>query len=195
MGRPVKISTERVIAVARKAFLEHGFGVSTAEIARELGISEGSIYKRFPTKQRLFLAAMGLPDCDFAREWPDLAGEGDTRAHLTAMGRRLIAHFRILIPRRVMLHKQPCLNPIEALSSTEEAPPIVLLGAVTEFLRREITRGVVRGGDPEVVARMFIGALHTHVFFEVIGIQHDAALADEDFVKAVVSNLMDGIAA
>lgn len=195
MGRPTTISTERVVEVARAAFLERGFAVSTAEIARELGISEGSIYKRFPTKQRLFLAAMDLPDCDFALAWPALAGQGDPRSHLLAMGSRLIAHFRLLIPRTVMLHKQPCVSAMDALSSPDDLPPRVVLGAVTEFLRREIARGAVGSCDPDVTARMFIGALHTHVFFEVLGIRDDSAAEDQGFVTAVVSTLMDGIAA
>ena len=61
MGRPVHISKERILAAARSVFLEHGFSASTAKVAQAAGVSEGSIFKRFPTKEALFVAAMAAP--------------------------------------------------------------------------------------------------------------------------------------
>ena len=61
MARPTIIRTEQIVETARLLFLEHGYTLSTASIARKLNISEGSIFKRFKTKDALFAAAMGVP--------------------------------------------------------------------------------------------------------------------------------------
>ena len=53
MGRPAIVDTEDLLRVAREIFLAQGFAVPTATIARAAGISEGSIYKRFATKEDL----------------------------------------------------------------------------------------------------------------------------------------------
>ena len=75
MPRPATISTEHILDVARREFLARGYGVSTSHIASEAGISEGTIYKRFVTKEALFRASMGLPDMSFVEHWPALVGQ------------------------------------------------------------------------------------------------------------------------
>lgn len=50
---------EQVLAAAMRAFARTGyFGTSTAEIAREAGISQGYVLHLFGTKEDLFLAAL-----------------------------------------------------------------------------------------------------------------------------------------
>jgi len=52
-----KISTrERIVEAARNLFAEKGFDrTTTAEIAREAGISEGTIYRHFKSKKELLM--------------------------------------------------------------------------------------------------------------------------------------------
>ena len=54
MPRPRTITDEQIVEAARAAFLEQGFSATTAEIARRAGISEGTLFKRFATKEDLF---------------------------------------------------------------------------------------------------------------------------------------------
>lgn len=194
MARPTTISTERIVEVARRVFLEHGFGVSTAAIARELGISEGSIYKRFATKDRLFQAAMGLPSCDFADAWPDLAGSGPPPETLVAIGRRLLTHFRELIPRTMMMHTQPCCSPWESLRQSEDPPPVVVARNLTAYLERERALGALGEFDATIAARMFMATLHSRVFFELIGAAAAAPRTSDDaYLQGVVDTLFEGI--
>jgi AcrR family transcriptional regulator len=58
MARSPKITNEEILAAARE-----GFGASTLAIAKKAGISEASNFKRFTTKQALFLAAIGVTEC------------------------------------------------------------------------------------------------------------------------------------
>jgi AcrR family transcriptional regulator len=58
--RPLRSDAERnrarVVTAARKMFAEHGIDVAMAEIARHAGVSNGTLYNRFPTRQDLIEA-------------------------------------------------------------------------------------------------------------------------------------------
>jgi AcrR family transcriptional regulator len=47
---------ERVLAAAREAFAELGFGVPLDVIAERAGVGPGTVYRHFPTKEALFEA-------------------------------------------------------------------------------------------------------------------------------------------
>ena len=49
---------EEIIAATQRCVFKHGPAVSTTVIANEVGMSQGAIFKRFGTKERLILAAL-----------------------------------------------------------------------------------------------------------------------------------------
>jgi AcrR family transcriptional regulator len=58
--RPLTPRQRRILEAATEVFAERGFeGATTAEIARRAGVSEGSIFKRFKTKNDLLMAVVG----------------------------------------------------------------------------------------------------------------------------------------
>ncbi len=58
MGR-AKTTRERIVTAARQLFAEKGFdGATTAEIARQAGFAEGTIYRHFEDKKELFIACL-----------------------------------------------------------------------------------------------------------------------------------------
>ena len=58
--RPLRSDAERnrarVVTAARKMFAEQGIDVAMADIARHAGVSNGTLYNRFPTRQDLIEA-------------------------------------------------------------------------------------------------------------------------------------------
>jgi len=192
MARPVTIRTEQIIETARSLFLEHGFKLSTARIAHEIGISEGSIFKRFPTKEALFAAAMGLPSTDFAGGWPDRAGQGQPEDELLGISHRLVAHFRVMLPRMIMLRRTSHIDPLSVMSQAESPPPVVLLDGVTEYLRREAELGRFRVAEPRVAARMLVGGLMNFVFFEVMGFETHSEAETTRAIQGMVALLIAG---
>lgn len=49
---------ERLLAAARRAFAEHGVTASLDQIARAAGVGPGTLYRHFPSRDRLILELM-----------------------------------------------------------------------------------------------------------------------------------------
>ena len=61
MARTRSISNEQILDAAREIFMEQGIEAKTSDIARHAGVSEGTIFARFKTKEALFVEAMAMP--------------------------------------------------------------------------------------------------------------------------------------
>lgn len=60
MGRRKEKSDEQILLAARECFVRRGPTVATSIIAKELGISQATLFNRFKTKQDLMLGALTL---------------------------------------------------------------------------------------------------------------------------------------
>ncbi|HWF35745.1 MAG TPA: TetR family transcriptional regulator [Solirubrobacteraceae bacterium] len=60
--RPLRADAERnrrlLLDAAAAAFAEHGLDVGVAEIARRAGVGQGTVFRRFPTKEHLIAAVV-----------------------------------------------------------------------------------------------------------------------------------------
>ena len=189
MSRPVPISKEALLAVARGVFFSHGYRASTAEIARRAGMSESSLFKRYKTKEALFLAAMDVRCCE--QEWQNrlsaVAGRADIRLTLLAYGRHLLRRFRLLMPRIMMVNASGFrLRTVSRLS--QNLPPIQHAVMLARFLRAERECGRLTLKSPELQAEFFVGALLNYVFCtKVLG---HPVRAQDTYIRALVENLM-----
>lgn len=194
MARPKTIDNETIIEAARKLFLEKGFRVSTAEIAKAAGISEGSVFNRFPTKEALFHAAMGIPQLNFDMLFKERIGKGEVKEQLSEIMLDLIAFFRELMPRMMMHFAHPGMNPIE-LHQKPDTPPLLLLRAFTHYFDEEMRAGRIRPADPEVTARMCLGSVYNFVFFELTGIHVKMPISAHSYTRGLIDILWKGIGA
>ncbi len=162
MARTPKITNEEILAAARQVFLEQGFGASTLEIAQKAGISEASIFKRFTTKQALFLAAMGITETP---KWvKTLSSDMPTAAiksELTDICEQMFAFYQEVLPRVMMMMTQGNLPyPPQSLPVP---PPIRDSRLLAEFLDRAIAHGYLRSCNAMTIADMIIGAITHYV--------------------------------
>lgn len=196
MPRPRTITNEEILDAARELFLERGPSVSTAEIARRAGISEGTIFKRFPTKDALFMAAMGLevqsdPN-DFLK---GLCANGSIQENLGCIARRMLAFFRELIPRVIAMHAHPKLAAHQhAILKGPDSPHCKAHLAFTKYLGAEMDAGRLGRGDPELIARVLSASLWNFVFFETIQSQVYSPIEGDAYVDKLVELLWAGIA-
>jgi len=179
-------------------FLEDGIGASTVEIARRAGVSEGSIFRRFPTKDALFRAAIKPPAVpSWVRELDALAGQGDMRENLTRIAREILRFAQQRMPL-VMLawgHKPAAPPEGGAAAAEEEEPPVVRDGRrLAAFLRREVERGRLRPCEVDMVARLLLGACISVVQDAVLRKQPLTPEESDRFAADLVATLWEGIA-
>lgn len=163
MARQVSIHNETILAAARKVFLRHGFRVATARIAREAGISEGSIFKHFKTKSALFQAAMQVESK--LQAWEEQlmrsVGTGDIRQTLETAGRQLLQRLQIIIPCLVMIRSSGI-----TIASPNQPPPEIKI--LTAYFMAENKRGRLVVSKPEALAHTIVGTFSFYAFCETI---------------------------
>lgn len=184
MARPSKITNEQILKAAQAVFLEKGFGASTQEIATKAGISEGSIFKRFPTKEALFIAAMGMSKVSSVTSLIEtVPGQGDLQENLNEIGLKMIDFIQQLLPKMMMVRSKGLPLP-PMLTESGTAPPVLVIKALTALFEKEIALGRMRCPHPQIVAMMFLGSMTEYVFLS----QASAPLPDP---KAYVGSVVD----
>jgi len=190
MARPSSISNEQILKAAREIFLERGPGATTHEIAARAGISEGTIFRRYESKDALMIAAMSpptkIPWISLAEE---IAGHGDARDNLLRLSREVLAFYRELLP--CMTFMLSChISPIEFCKQMDEPPPAQALGAMLRFFVAEQARGALQTKNPEISARMLLAALHHYAFFSAHGFDAHHPIDADAYIEGVVDQLM-----
>ncbi|MEM9807869.1 MAG: TetR/AcrR family transcriptional regulator [Cyanobacteria bacterium P01_D01_bin.56] len=156
MARPQKISNEDILSAARQVFLEQGIGASTVTIAEKAGISEASIFKRFTTKQALFLAAMGVTvEPSWAKALATQTPTAEIKSELTELCKHMLTYYQEVLPRMMMLMSQGKLpKPPDIVP-----PQIYHRRLLARFLGQAMAKGYLRPGNPETTASMIVGTL------------------------------------
>jgi AcrR family transcriptional regulator len=143
---------------ARRAFLEHGFdGASVGDIVRAAGISKGTLYAYFPSKEKLFETLI-FEDKRKQAEAACILDESDDDVArvLTKLGINLVdmlsrpeavAFVRIVIGAA---GKFP-----EIGRAFYEAGAVYGTARLANYLRRMTAKGLLAIDDPERAARQF----------------------------------------
>jgi AcrR family transcriptional regulator len=195
LGRPVTIDDAELLAAARDVFLERGASATTEEVAERAGISQASIFKRFKTKQELFLAAMQVHRGreDRLRVMMARAPEIGLRAALIELGVELIGFLEQVFP--LVLQGWSNRGEFGFPSSSGKAEPVRAVEALVQFLEAEMAAGRLRRTDPWSVVRAFAGSLQSFVVMNLLrkgGI--GPGWNPTDYVTGVVDVLWTGIA-
>lgn len=169
MARPRTITDEQIVEAARAVFVEQGFSATTAEIARRAGVSEGTLFKRFPTKEDMFEEVVGLRDYPAWRaELPTLVGVGDVRRNLERAALRFLEASERIVPNLMLIFSRghaPAHNPmLERLGN----PVRHDADALAAYLRAEVALGRVRPVDADVAALTLVGTLTHYVHRELM---------------------------
>ena len=195
MPRPRRISDERILAAAREVFLEQGYAAPTSEVARRCDCSEGTLFKRYPTKAELFFASMGpeaMPDLLHLAEQG--LPEGEPRAALLAVFVGAVEFFREMLPRIVMLWSSRVIeSPLDIHRGNPNPLPRRLTQAIAEYLTREMERETLRTVDAHVAARGILSAAQNFALFEMMGMHDDTVPPPEEYGRRMVEVLWQGL--
>lgn len=192
MARPITITDEQILEAARTVFLKDGMNASTVEIARLAGVAEGTIFRRFATKEALFWAAIKPPAVpSWVRELDLLSGQGDMRDNLILIVREIIHFAQERIPFAMLgwSHK-----PSAPVAPEEEAPIVRDSRRLVRFLQQEVERGRLRPCRVEMVARLLLGSCLNLVLDSAVNKQPLTPEEIDRFIADLIETLWQGIA-
>lgn len=197
MARTASIRDETILKAAREVFLARGIQGTTAEVAERAGVSEGTVFNRFKSKDELFRAAMiaGPEDVPWVASLQQREGQGDMRAHMVALGLEIIDFFRMLMPLMMMSWSNRGPGGMPPFLTEPDPPPIITMRRLIAYFEAEARAGRIRPTSPAVLARTYVGGLQTFVFYELLlkG-REPEPLGAKEFVEGHVGLLWAGIA-
>ena len=191
MARRTSITDEQILEAARECFEELGLSATTAQIAKRAGVSEGSIFRRFPTKVTLFHSAMAMRDPDWFALVDELECTGALTENLNQIASSMLDHLESIIRRFSMVM---ALGPNEREHEWKgNEIPIRVIGRMSRFFEAERRAGRIRGTDPELLARMLLGSLHHYAFAELHGLNDFYPMPKRTYIRGVVDTLLRGV--
>lgn len=164
-----------LLVAATRAFAERGYeATSVNDVARDAGVSVGTLFKYFPDKAALLEAALAEIEKDFVAAMADPAIHvGSHFARLRAMMRAL---FALAAEREHFFWA--LTSGTHALRGTRAATPgSALRASIAEFVRSGIRAGEFRRVDPDRIAAIGYGVVEAAMrqCFLVEGGQHRSA--------------------
>lgn len=183
---------------AKKVVREKGLaGATTREIARAVGVADGTLYVHFADRIELFLALLrqSLPPMTGPlRDLEYRVGRGTVRGNLEGVVRGALDFMQEIVPLAASLFAEPELLRAhqQELQRRNEGPHISM-AAVENYIRAE--QGLGRIGkrvNPKIVYVLLFGACLHRVFISHF-LGHHIGPSDEVFVKQVVAATMNGL--
>ena len=159
-------------------------------------MAEGSIFKRFRTKQELFLRAMEptFHDPQFLRKLEPRVGQGELQANLLEFGAEMLAFLRAIMPLLMMSwSNRDCGLPPHL--AAPDPPPVRALRRIAAYFAAEMDLGRLRRQDPEILGRVFMGSLQNYVFLELLQkAHHETPMPAENYLRGLVELIWTGAA-
>jgi AcrR family transcriptional regulator len=184
MARPLGITDEEVLAAARAVFLHKGISATVEEVAERCHVGVATIFRRFPTKQALFMAAVNVVnDAEWARflaKHAEAAAGRDPRAGLIELANMMLDSARKMMPLVMMNMANPSMTDRKAGAGRA----LWIVRALTDHFRGEIAAGRMKAVDPRVAARIWLGSIRHIVMFEALGTAIDD-LSTEAFIEGL----------
>ena len=174
---------QNVLAAALEELAANGFdGATVAGVAKRSGVHETTVYRRWVTRENLFVAALLERSAD-AIPAPDT---GSTREDLLAMVRGVIAYAGSAEGTAVL---RAALLPVDdAYAGAREAFWARRLDALSPVVTRGIERGDVRADiDARLLLEMLVAPIHGRLLLT-------GEPVDDDFAQQLVDQALSGAA-
>ena len=190
VATPTDHKRRQILEGARRVFLADGFdGASMGSIAKAAGVSKGTLYSYFESKEALFERLIEDERASLAEALFQLDGDDpDTRAVLRRLGRSFLAMLsrpeHVASVRMVIgaAEKLPRLGQV-----FYEAGPRQGVTRLAAYLRRQVAAGRLAIPDVEVAAQQFLdlcgGLVMKRLLFAVA--PPDEALAERQVERAL----------
>jgi AcrR family transcriptional regulator len=191
MGRPPRITNDRLLQIARMVFVRDGASGSTKSISALAGISEAAIFQRYGTKAALFLAAMSPVHADTVAMIALADGARDGREALQILGGAVLDYFREALPVMLPVIAHPAVGLDELLKHMGDGPAMDITEAIQSYLQEQSTEGAVNVQNPRAAAAMLVTSMHSVALFEIMGLH--GGVMPEAGLNAMIDSLWFGM--
>lgn len=186
MSRPQQISDEDIIIEARKCFLKYGPGVSTTVIAKNLGVSQPALFKRFKSKKQLMMTALLPPPIP---PWATgLEAGPDDRAfavQLEELAHNATRFFDEFLPRVSTLRSSGIFND-DPLKEFDPPPPVAAMRGISRWLKRCHKKGMIDKANFNAVAMALIGSFMSSSFITYVSAGKYKIVSRKNYIKQFV---------
>src|SRR5262249_28667619 len=199
--RQDRAKRRQIMEGARAVFLAQGFdGASMGEIAREAGVSKGTLYVYFDSKEALFEAIVEEECHAQAEQVVALdSNDHDVEAVLTRLG---CAFVRFLCRPGGQSSVRTVISISERMPAIGkqfyETGPATGIARLSRYLEDQVARGFLAIPDVEVAAAQFLDSCQSTLFKPLLSsfspphpkdrIHNVLALAEAPFPAAIVRN-------
>lgn len=162
-----QLTEEKILKIALDLFAENGYSAtSTSLIAKKASISEGTIFKYFPTKKKLLLAVItkfineygeNLIISPFASNYENYKDKEFDEVLKIVIKERVELFFKLNSQMRVTIVEMQYHEELKNLIVDKLSKPILDIGC--NFIDDYIKRGILRDVDSFVVIRSIMGAV------------------------------------
>ncbi len=194
----------QILEAAARVFAQKGYhAATTKEIAAQAGVSEGTIYNYFQSKEDLLLSLPRLisdttllPALSQILATPITSGEEEEKLLTDVLDNALQTLQSNVDFVKVLFSALPTMDE-EALEEYLRRTPLYFAQALEEFLQTRIAQGVYRPMNTTVVARAFMGMILIFVLTqEVLPGKRVFAPLDYDVIgREIVQLFLYGILA
>ncbi len=192
---PAAQRKEQLLEVASRLFAERGYaGATTAQLAREAGVTEPIIYRHFASKRDLFIALVQKTGEETIRQWEaQLAGAASPAEKL----RRLVGANPMVSDRgrgayRVIVQAMTEIKDEKILQAIQEH-----IAALHDFVTRQVEEGqragvVSRRFSPQIIAWLLLHLGLGYGVLAPVGVPGHARDSQGRHVREVVEQLLLG---
>lgn len=192
---------QQILNVAIRLFSQRGFrGTTTREIAHAAEVSEAIIFRHFATKQDLYAAILDYKACaakvtDIARAIAEAESRGDEAVfeaiakEMLRIRREDLDFFRLLLYSALEGH--------DLSRMFSERYVFQSVDPLREFIRERQRTGALRGIDPPIIARAFMGMISHYSMVKLLFAPPETPfeITDDEVAQKFAEILMRGIGA
>jgi AcrR family transcriptional regulator len=144
---------ERILEVAKKAFTRAGADISLDDIAKQVGVGPGTLYRHFPTRDALLEAVYRTEVDRLAAAEQEFS---DTKAPIEALQAWMLLFVDYIATKQIIA---PALNTlVGGPSKLFESSGTKIKSAIRSLVERAIANGDIRADiDPLDLLRALIG--------------------------------------
>jgi AcrR family transcriptional regulator len=182
---PAQARRAAVLETACRIFSQGSYrGTTTAEIAREAGVSEPILYRHFASKRELYLACLDEAWSGLRSTWERaIAGEPDSSRWLSALGSYMAAHQAKAQLSNLWVQALTEASDDAEIRKAMRAHLREVHGYVADLIRRaQEEGGIVAERDPTAEAWIFISLGLLGSIGRRLG-----GLVKEDFTRIIAS--------